>query len=315
MRLGRCISSHCSLVASVIASLVALLLVASQVGAATEVTIARAQIDALAFRALGVERPDLIMSELPFAASDRVPKPVAELTWSTFFAGSLVHIGYARSSRPVYAYFNPYMDVAVLLSWNSLEQQGSPITQVCVAPGEFIGALHLRSLGRVPRWRSSDDPVGSLRATLRKRISGLERAMAPGTGRDGRIPERLCSATARDAAEVRMYDVVLGLTSLAQATSALESFVIVARSGTQQAISAEASELPKQEAELAAMIGPALAEFGLSAVIETGKGERTVLLSHAPSARDLVAIKLIRGEDRWRVTRFSAFRITSPERN
>ena len=76
----------------------------------------------------------------------------ASLAWSLFFSGSLVVPGLLESKQPITAFYNPWLDLALILEWTAVEEAVPVVKNVTLwsAGADFVAGKHLGELA--PRW-------------------------------------------------------------------------------------------------------------------------------------------------------------------
>lgn len=76
----------------------------------------------------------------------------ASLAWSLFFSGSLIVPGLLDSKQPVTAFYNPWLDMALILEWTSADEAMPMVKNVTLwsSGADFAAGKHQGELP--PRW-------------------------------------------------------------------------------------------------------------------------------------------------------------------
>jgi hypothetical protein len=132
--------------------------------------------DVVGLRSLAIERPDIARPRFTgvFVAGDsRVFKTeYADALWRHFFAGSIVRIGRAKSERPMSLYYNPVLDVGLVVTWSMAAPTRYAPVSLDFLPGEQLSKPGPAAAG-APMWQTADDPVDALARLAKERLASF----------------------------------------------------------------------------------------------------------------------------------------------
>ena len=150
---------------------------------------------ALALRAAVVEgEGGAILARIPGGG----PRTQLLTVWPPFFANAVVVLGRAHSAMPVVLYYNPLLDVALLVFWQK-RGDGYGVVRAHALPGERLDDPDA-AVTPVPEWLVAEDgPVEALARVTATRLDAFGRAH-PGAARE---PAGGIGTFAADAADGR----------------------------------------------------------------------------------------------------------------
>ena len=129
--------------------------------------------------ALGFRTAAAVGSESALAALEEIhgtEPPVTELLWRPFFPNTIVKLGRVHSRQPIAMYYNPLLDVAVLISWQKADSSFL-IASIKSLPGTQL-ADPLAEAGAVPDWLASGGSGEALIESAAERLQSFS-AMHP----------------------------------------------------------------------------------------------------------------------------------------
>lgn len=158
-----------------------------------------------------------------------IPEALHRECWSRFFRDTIVDIGRQESERPVALFYNPLVDVAVLVEIVP-GGSGDVVPAIAVLPGEILGGGQVAEGRPGPAWLEAADPFTALGRTVQQRLRAFSALHPYDAARPAAaLPPRPVSSAERAAAEVRILEHVRALVRLAAKRGVLDQALAAAR--------------------------------------------------------------------------------------
>jgi hypothetical protein len=276
--------------------------------APTQDPASRAQSAALAFRAIVTEAPELaqsVLAQMPagIAAESKGSGGLGPLAWRTFFAASAIHVGVISSEHPVFVFYNPFSDVAVIGSWDFSEAGSPQVTRLCATPGSALDQSAPMP-SRYPLWMHDTDPFAALRKTFETRMHAIAERF-PRAAATSALLDNFCSTTQQSLAELRLYDAISGLTQFARShgKAPLAQFLQVAAVSAPAGLGASFPGLSSADLEVVAKAAPQIGKYlPVSALLSQDQRTYLVVLVQPRSARQFLIVDIAGDQRVWHVS-------------
>ena len=254
-----------------------------------------------------------VLASMP--GSGRVGDELLPLLWRPFFENAIVQLGRLRSSAPVALYYNPLLDLAVLVRWER-EGDGYRVASVRALPGERLGEPAAAPL--LPEWMGAGDgALDALAGATSARLAVFRRAHPAEESNAGRDGATFASA----AADMRavLPRLVWNAASRAQWTEAMGEWLQPALARVEAALDARdagalvaaAPETDVETAEALAALPPAFASrLTLDMVLPAGERERLLIGSLPEDGAVYVFVQCRLGGEACAPRRFSLLSVS-----
>ncbi len=278
--------------------------------------LSNAQLAALAFRAVATEATRIVepvLLQMPEGLESRSSgwPSAAQAAWKIFFASSVVHVGFVGSSQSVFAYYNPFSDVAVLGVWEFPKAAGSKpqVKEICAVPAELLRGVPSPQ-SPVPSWLQAKDPLAGAQTFVTDTLAALEKRFPHAKKAVGSLPPGLCSAEHQKMAEFRLYQVLDAIETAAK-TGVFDPVSKLATAADQgpEAVGKAFARLSKTDVGVAGRIGSGFARLAPAVALGVPDHQTYILvLAHAASGRRFVSLTLSNEAGAWTVTHLVSWR-------
>lgn len=130
----------------------------------------------VSFRSLAVQRPEItrpsLVALLKEHGDESVKSEHSDAIWQQFFASSIIKIGRVASSRPISLYYNPVLDIGLVVTWTAASGTRFTPTTLSILPCEALAEADGQP-SETPAWLLSRDPPNSLAQLASARLSAF----------------------------------------------------------------------------------------------------------------------------------------------
>lgn len=270
-----------------------------QVTPTERTTLAAGTFRILAAKAPELTKPVLITMPRGLLAKDPALARTQGLAWQMFFSGALVHTGHSQSNKPIFIYYNPYIDVIVASQWQ-FPAKGSPtVKRICAAPANALED-DPGTTARLPAWLTSKDPMRTLVQNTIATTANLEARFPIKAKADGVMPEKLCSEQRQQQAEFRLLDLLDSMSGFmrSRATTALGGFFKNVKAG-KSGIDKAYPKLSHPERELAGTVEKHAEQLvPVVALFNAASKSYVLMLASPTSAQTVLALDLCDCDER-----------------